>query len=201
MLCNLEHETCDEETKLCPTICEGETKGKIQHEEGSKNLDMRWGWVLHYTSFTMKYVAKRPIFDQPYLKEHKKGRFCVKRQRKSKGEFRTRLGAQMQSRKNEFGGQSFLPWSWCFRRWWKEENIGGRTSLQEKFPLFVLSNQGPQWNYQLPWTLSWILVHHGNVSYQRSTPLYKLFLYVQVLVYIQCILFYVVSLWADNFNL
>ena len=39
-----------------------------------------------------------------------------------------------------------------------------------------------------------ILVHHGNVPYQGSTPLHKLFLYVQVLVYIQCLLFFVVSL-------
>ena len=45
---------------------------------------------------------------------------------------------------------------------------------------------------------SWLSVHHGNVPYQGSTPLYKLFLYVQVLVYIQCLLFYVVSLWVDN---
>ena len=62
-------------------------------------------------------------------------------------------------------------------------------------PLFVVLDQGPQWNYRVPWTLSWISIHdHGNVQDQVSTPLYKLFLYVHVLVYIQCLLFYVVSL-------
>ena len=81
------------------------------------------------------------------------------------------------------------------------ENVHKRTAkllhLSRKLPLFVVSNQGPQWSYRLPWTLSWISVHHGNVPYQVARPLYKLFLYVQVLVYILCLLFYVVILWEN----
>ena len=36
--------------------------------------------------------------------------------------------------------------------------------IWKKLPLFSESTQGSQWNYQLPWTLSWLTVKHGKLQ-------------------------------------
>ena len=49
--------------------------------------------------------------------------------------------------------------------------------LWKKLPLFTESTQGPQWHYQLPWTLSWIPVNHGRMQQQTPTPFTKSYLW------------------------
>ena len=49
--------------------------------------------------------------------------------------------------------------------------------LWKTLPLFIESTQGPQWHYQLPWTLSWIPVNHGRMQQQTPTPFTKSYLW------------------------
>mgnify|MGYP006997893081 CR=1 FL=1 len=46
--------------------------------------------------------------------------------------------------------------------------------LWKKLPMFTESTQ---WHYQLPWTLSWILVNHGRMQQQTPTPFTKSYLW------------------------
>ena len=49
--------------------------------------------------------------------------------------------------------------------------------LWKKLLLFTKSTQVPQWHYRLPWTLSWISIHHDSVHQRIATPSTKSYLW------------------------
>ena len=71
----------------------------------------------------------------------------------------------------ELAGSSPRPvWQHAgFTRQEKEEAY----SLMKKVTPVYRVNWRAQWHYQLPWTLSWILMNHGRVQQQIPTPFTK----------------------------
>ena len=71
--------------------------------------------------------------------------------------------------------------------------------LWKKLPLFIESTQGPQWHYQLPWTLFWIPVNNGRMQQQTPTPLQSLIFGFRVT--IDYCTWKIVNFWADMLKL